>query len=548
MDAPPAEPVPGEGPWQALAPALPWRRGVLAPTAPEGVAVEFSWLDERAGVARYRLAHLPRHAGLTAAAACAAMAAAGAPVLGDLRFGGVLVAGGLRLRLAGDGPLPEGDWPGEPVFAPDLETRIETRVGTHAEVRVEERAAGAAPRALAVSAATLRALVRGHPWVLRDAETGDTACFRPGALVPLAEDAGARVRVEPVGPVAARLWTRETKGRGPSIEARVAAALRRRESLRHDRDRTTAYRLIHGEADGLPGLALDRLGPLLRLLLTARCAEPLVERVLDAVTRGLRDELGANPGVVAAICLRAAPRGQLEGVRVMRGPAPALDGRGRLQVRERGLELLVAPGLAEPCRPRPGVGLFLDQRENRARVAQRACAGGRYLNLFAHTGAFSAALLAAGAGEVVSVDLSAAYLRWLEANLAANRLATRRHRAVRSDGRRFLERLDAAERSAGIVLDPPTAAAAGRRFWSVRRDLEPLAAQALRRLVPGGWLLLTRNDRRATSADEAWLEGIARRAGVALARVEPAPPGPDFPGLACFPEGDPFRGWLLSRS
>ena len=60
-------------------------------------------------------------------------------------------------------------------------------------------------------------------------------------------------------------------------------------------------------------------------------------------------------------------------------------------------------------------------------------------------------------------------------------------------------------------------------------------------------VLLARNDRRAASAGAAWLEGIAHSAGVALARVEPAPPGPDFPGLASFPEGDPFRGWLLSQ-
>jgi len=89
------------------------------------------------------------------------------------------------------------------------------------------------------------------------------------------------------------------------------------------------------------------------------------------------------------------------------------------------------------------------------------------LNLFAHTGAFSAAALAGGAREVVSVDLSKPYLDWLETNLARNGLAGSQHQSVRMDARRYLERLDYAEHFDGIVFDPPTAARAGRRFWSV---------------------------------------------------------------------------------
>ena len=519
--------------WQALAPALPWQRGVLAADSEVG----FAHQGERAGVALYRLA-APGAAGsdgLPAGVVLDAVAAAGAPVLGDARRGGVLLAGGLRLRsvgVTGDAPPPEGFWPDEPVHAPDLESGD--------------------PRAtLEVSAATRRALGRGHPWVLRDAETGDTERFRPGALVRLGEAgagkrAGLRVRVEPRGGVAARLWA-DAGGDAPSVEARVAAALKRRAALRRD-PATDAFRLIHGEADGLPGLAVDRLGPLLRCVVTARCAEPLLGRALDAAAGILRRELDPDPPVIVAFCLRDPPRGRLQGVRRLRGPEPELDAAGRLRVREAGRGFLVDPGLAEPDRPRPGVGLFLDQRENRARVAARVRPGGRYLNLFAHTGAFSVALLAAGAARVVSVDLSAAYLAWLQENLEANGLGGARHESVHSDARRFLERLPPAERFAGIVLDPPTAAAAGRRFWSVRRDLEPLAEAALGRLEPGGWLLLARNDRRAAGASEDWIPKRARQAGVALERVEPAPPGPDFPALAGFPEGGPFRAWLLRRT
>ena len=70
-----------------------------------------------------------------------------------------------------------------------------------------------------------------------------------------------------------------------------------------------------------------------------------------------------------------------------------------LQVEERGLHFWVDPGWDAPRSPRPGFGLFLDQRENRARLLAAAGRGGRWLNLFAHTGAFSVSLLAAGARE-----------------------------------------------------------------------------------------------------------------------------------------------------
>jgi len=86
----------------------------------------------------------------------------------------------------------------------------------------------------------------------------------------------------------------------PGVEARVARALARRREListgtarvrQGDAPYTDAVRLVHGEADGLPGLALDRLGGLLRILLTGLACEPLLERVVDAVLGGLADEI-----------------------------------------------------------------------------------------------------------------------------------------------------------------------------------------------------------------------------------------------------------------
>ena len=219
-------------------------------------------------------------------------------------------------------------------------------------------------------------------------------------------------------------------------------------------------------------------------------------------------------------------------------------------VHERGLAFRVEAGLAEPQIARPGFGLYLYQRENRARLARRARRGGRWLNLFAHTGAFSVALLAAGADEVVSVDLSGAYLTWLEENLALNAqrgVDPGRHQAVRKDGRRYLDALPGRERFDGIVLDPPTAAAAGRRFWSAGRDLAPLIGEALGRLSPGGSLLVCRNTHAARRSLEQEVVSAARERRIAIEAPEPAGPGPDFPRLRGFREGDAFQGLIVRR-
>ena len=220
----------------------------------------------------------------------------------------------------------------------------------------------------------------------------------------------------------------------------------------------------------------------------------------------------------------------------------------RFIVQERGLRFEIDPGWDAPRKPRPGYGLFVDQRENRERVAKLAARGGRWLNLFAHTGAFSVALLAAGAEQVISVDLSGGYLERTDRNVALNQdrgVDPGKHESVRGDVRRFLESLDSKERFDGMVIDPPTAAAAGRRFWSVKDDLEPLLQLALSRLAPGGSLLVTQNRSGPPVGIGQALERVATRAGFQVHALDPALAGVDHPSLPGFPEGEAFEGWLL---
>ena len=530
----------GEGALRALVAPPPWPSGEL--TAVSGVLC-FEQVEQRGAVAELRLDWAPaperasrsRSAGPQLAAPLELLASLGHAVIGDLFHGGVLADGGLRLAAA-DAELDPGWWPAEPLL-----------LGRSPR-------AGGRPPSLTISQQSARVLERGHPWVLRDADSGDVERFRAGALVQLESTSGQAAGLALIDGEATRVARRWAApgARAQSIEARVDAALERRAALLEG-DETDALRLVHGEADGLPGLAIDRLGGVLRVLVHSRSALLLREAACEAARRGLRERTGIDAAVVEIVHLRR-PRSagvRLACARQLDGKLEPLDADGRLVVRERGLRFAVDLGLADPMHSTPGVGLFLDQRDNRARLARCAASGpdGPWLNLFAHTGAFSAALLAAGAPAVTSVDLSARYLRWLDHNLALNRdlgVDPGHHTGVRRDGRRFLAELGSRERFAGIVLDPPTAAAVGRRYWSIRKDLQPLIEKSLEHLEAGGWLLVARNDRAARGPSlRAAVLAAAERTRVALHSIEPAAAGPDFPSLAGFPEGDPFRAVLV---
>lgn len=556
--------APREG-FRVLVPEPPWHRGELK--AASARSLDYTVTARRDGLAELRVGG----AALTESVVCRALAKAGMIVVADVRRGGVLVPGCVRIAAI-DVASP---CPG-PASADEADEEG-TQTGTDEADREvgwwpdEPPFAGTALARWSVSRATARIVRGGHPWLLPDRDTEPVDRWRPGTLVEAVAPGGAPLglaRIEGPGPIAARVWARADAARGAgaaSVGERVAAALARRAKMasrgpaqpaRDAQPWTDALRLVHGEADALPGIAVDRLGPILRILVTSYAsALSLVDPVAEALRASGDAITGPVAGIVIVLHFGRDTPGRPECVRWWNAPGAAapdglLDERGRLVVHERGLRFRVDPGLAQPERPRPGVGLFLDQRENRQRLARSARRGGRWLNLFAHTGAFSVSLLAAGAEEVVSVDLSKPYLEWLDENLALNAAAgveRGRHHGIRRDGRRHLEAMPSDERFAGIVLDPPTAAAAGRKYWSTQRDLQPLVGAALARLAPGGVLLASHNHRRARGELSDLVAAAAAGQGIGLDRIDDAGPGPDFPRLRGFREGDSFRGVIAVR-
>lgn len=299
--------------------------------------------------------------------------------------------------------------------------------------------------------------------------------------------------------------------------ARAAAARRRALAIATGSD---VLRLVDDAADGCEGLVVDRYGPVLRLELRSR----QWPAPLDALAR----ELVADTGAQHAVGLLRWAGGRSE-MKVLAGDPPPAH-----VVHEAGVRLLVRTVEPEAV----GTGVFVDQREGRARVRARA-AGAVVMNLFAHAGAFGAAAAMGGAARVDHVDAARKCAQWAALNLALNGEDPRRHRFLVDDALAVVARAARRAERAGpaidiIICDPPTTAVRpdGTRFH-VEQHLHELARDCLRALKPGGALLLSTNARDLQVDDvAARVQRGAVDAGRRLAAVDEVRLPPDLPSAA----------------
>lgn len=464
------------------------------------------------------------------------LAVKGAPALGDRERGGYMVPGGVRLRLMSlydddglaEGWVPPGDWwPTESVVA-----RID-----HPE---EPDRKPTAIRPFTVSKKTMEVVRAGHPWVLPDRDTSSTDDFEVGELVQLRSPdgtSGPYALVDGFDDVAARVFCTDADAAREfedEVALRVDEAIGRRADFYRDLTQTDLFRIIHGEADGLPGLHVDRVGPLYRATLVGAAGWPLREPVYQAI-----EDLEPQAMILEVAHMTDVRQQEaLPGARVVAHGAHYVSPGQRV--------IAVEDGLRYWCEPWEGIdtGFFADQRNNRRRAVEFIAEGRqRWLNLFCHTGAYTVALVAAGA-EVVSVDISKRYLSWLDENLALNGLDAGRNTNAAEDARTFVSNDDTMYD--GIVVDPPTAARSEAGFWSVRKDYEALLADCFRRLKPGGVMLVCRNARKRTPTLESMIEAGAKTAKRKISKFESAPPAADYPTVEGFPEGDSFEAtWVV---
>ena len=318
------------------------------------------------------------------------------------------------------------------------------------------------------------------------------------------------------------------------VKRRVARAIALRERLAPASD---GVRLVHGEADGLPGVIVDRYGDVLSAQFLSAGAERWRE--------GLADVLLAASGAQ-----RLYERSD-SGVRALEGLAPRTgwmrgEGDTACVIREHDWQLGV--DLAQGHK----TGFYLDQRDNRAALARwvRKLGCRRVLNCYSYTGGFSVAALAGGADEAVSVDSSAPALALAQANVARNGFEARRHRVVDADVNDFLRQcLKDGESYDAIVLDPPKFAPTASHAERAARAYKDINRLALKLLAPGG-LLMTFSCSGGVGAElfHKIVAGAAADAGVDGAIVSRLEAASDHPSTLAFPEGEYLKGLAILKA
>ena len=382
----------------------------------------------------------------------------------------------------------------------------------------------ARPRIRLKPKADARALRHGAPWAYSDSLVLDrrTRALPAGSLAVL-ED-GEReplglVAVTPESRIAARMLDRDTEAQvDPAwFTGRVRAAL----DLRARLYETPFYRLIHAEADGLPGVIVDRFRDTLVVQPNAAWADARFHLLADALVEVTGAATVIRNGMGRARKFEGLP----EVLEVARGTTP----EGPVPVPMNGATYMADLMGGQKT------GLFYDQRDNHAFTAGLA-QDARVLDVFSHVGGFALAALAGGAESALAVDGSEPALELARAGAEASGLGAR-FEIRRGDAFEVLEALGVEGAEFDVVIcDPPAFAPSKKALTPGLRAYERVARLAAPLVAPGGYLTLCSCSHAAEVGKfaNACARGIGRagRAAQLLRTGYAAPDHPVLPQLA----------------
>jgi len=381
-----------------------------------------------------------------------------------------------------------------------------------------------------------RSLLRRHPWIF------ESAIAKGGA------DAGETVRVEsakgeflawaafsPSSKIRARAWSFDEKQRidATFLRALVANSIRARARFDVQSD---GVRLVHGEADGLPGLIVDRYGD----TLVAQFLSSGVERWKTVLSDALLAETGLSRLYERS---DASARG-LEGLPEATGWLHG-EGETTLVLREHDWQLALDIATGHKT------GFYLDQRDSRKRFADyaRRLQFQRVLNCYCYTGGFTVAALAGGAAHVTSIDSSGPAIERARANVALNGFEASRADFMDADVNASLRQFAQEGRTFdAIVLDPPKFAPTVAHAERAARAYKDINRLAFKLLEPGG-VLFTYSCSGGISADlfHKIVASAGTDAGVDGYIHERMGGAPDHPMTINFPEGEYLKGLVVMR-
>lgn len=387
-----------------------------------------------------------------------------------------------------------------------------------------------------------RSLLRRHPWVYDTAVHRLTGKPDVGETVRVLSAEGkvlALAAYSPESSLRARCWTfdcDEEINREWFVQ-KIRQAIQARSSLK---SRTSAIRLIFGEADQLPGLIVDQYGD----YIVAQFMAAGVERYKTWIADILMQETSAK-----GLYERSdAQLRQREGLPLISGLLRGEEPPAEIDVVEDGVKYGV------DVRNGHKTGFYIDQRESRL-VAQEVARefkeqhgrGLRALNCFCYTGGFSLALLKGGAAEVVSVDSSAEALAIAKANSARNGFSESCHQLVCEDVFAYLRQChERGEHFDLVILDPPKFASNHRQVEKAARAYKDINLKGLNLLSPGGHLF-TFSCSGAIDPElfQKIVAGAVFDAHVNAWAIGRFGGGADHPLLMTYPEGEYLKGLHL---
>jgi 23S rRNA (cytosine1962-C5)-methyltransferase len=394
-----------------------------------------------------------------------------------------------------------------------------------------------------------KSLLRRHPWVFSGALDKVLGDPQPGETVDVLTSKReflAKAAYSPYSQIRARVWTFDENEQVDAdfFRRRIDSALALRTTLGffprpvgdgpEERGVTDAVRLVHAESDHLPGLIVDRYGDVL---------------VLQSLTAGsefwrdtLADILLEKTGASAIYERSDADVRELEGLPLRNGPLRGTLDNSLITIQEYGLKFNVNIATGHKT------GFYLDQRENRHRIAELA-QGRDVLNCFCYTGGFSIHALSGGAKSVLSVDSSADALALGQENARLNGQTGDGLEWREADVFQALRKFRDERRSFDmIILDPPKFAATVSQAEKAARGYKDINLLAFKLLRPGG-ILATFSCSGGIDAAlfQKIVAGAALDAVVDASIVEHLAQDGDHPISLHFPEGAYLKGLICLK-
>lgn len=384
-----------------------------------------------------------------------------------------------------------------------------------------------------------KSVLRGHPWIFSGSIASDQSEIgieKPGQTVRVVDAKTTFLAwgaISPKSKIRIRLWSqREDEIIGEDyFEKRLSAAVNLRSEFNLS-DKVNAFRLVHGESDGLPGLIVDQYDQTLVAQFLTCGVEYWRETIIE--------QLGSITGCSQIYERSDVDIRRLEGLAPEKGPLMGGEMSGPVAIHEGELKFFVDIVQGQKT------GFFLDQRDNRAMLRELA-AGKLVLDCFAYTGGFSIAALKGGAKHSTALEASEAAIKLGKENLSLNQIPGERAEWLETNVFEQLRKFrDGRQTFDMVILDPPKFAPTAAHAQKAARGYKDINLLALKLLKPGG-LLVTFSCSGGVSPElfQKIVAGAAQDAGVNAKIIRRLGPGVDHPVALNFPEGAYLKGLVI---